>query len=116
MLLIGMYYVIIYLVNFIPICWLTEGFPVMLSYEFPLALQAWLQLMEEAAVEADPSGLKYNREAQHRYLTWRAEKVISILAYVILSISYISFINSSGLDQVHVCLNTSELTTTIINS
>ena len=70
----------------------------MLSYEFPLALQAWLQLMEEAAVEADPSGLKYNHEAQHRYLTWRAEKVISILAYVIVFISYISFIKSSGLD------------------
>ena len=57
MLLIGMYYIIIYLVNFIPICWLTEGFPLMLSYEFPLALQAWLQLMEEAA-EADPTGSK----------------------------------------------------------
>ena len=95
MLLIGKYYIIIYLVNFIPICWLTEGFPVILSYEFPLALQAWLQLMEESAVEADPSGLKYNREAQHRYLTWRAEKVISILAFVIVSISYISFINFS---------------------
>ena len=69
-----------------------------MSYEFPLTLQVWLQLMEEAAVEADPSGLKYNHEAQHRYLTWRAEKVISIIAYVIVSITYISFINSSGLD------------------
>ncbi|KAF3454154.1 hypothetical protein FNV43_RR04601 [Rhamnella rubrinervis] len=32
------------------------------------------QLMKEAAEEADPSGLNCNCEAQHRYLTWRAEK------------------------------------------
>ncbi|KAF3453159.1 hypothetical protein FNV43_RR03596 [Rhamnella rubrinervis] len=37
-------------------------------------MQAWLQLMKEAAEEADPSGLNCNCEAQHRYLTWRAEK------------------------------------------
>ncbi|KAF3454151.1 hypothetical protein FNV43_RR04598 [Rhamnella rubrinervis] len=36
--------------------------------------KVWLQLMEEAAEEADPSGLNCNREAQHRYLTWRTEK------------------------------------------
>ncbi|KAF3454288.1 hypothetical protein FNV43_RR04735 [Rhamnella rubrinervis] len=36
--------------------------------------EAWLQLMKEAAEEADPSGLNCNCEAQHRYLTWRAEK------------------------------------------
>ncbi|KAF3432585.1 hypothetical protein FNV43_RR27325 [Rhamnella rubrinervis] len=36
--------------------------------------EVWLQLMEEAAEEADPSGLNCNCEAQHRYLTWRAEK------------------------------------------
>ena len=66
-----------------------------MSYEFPLTLQVWLQLMEEAVVEADSSGLKCNREAQLKYLTWRAEKVISILAFVIVSISYISFIDFS---------------------
>lgn len=59
-----------------------------------LALQAWLDLMEEAVEETDPSGIKYNVEAQHRYLTWRAEKVISILVYAFF-LSYISFINSS---------------------
>ena len=66
-----------------------------MSYEFPLTLQVWLQLMEEAVVEAVSSGLKCNHEAQHRYLTWRVEKVISILAFVIVSISYIFFINFS---------------------
>ncbi|XP_060668011.1 phytochromobilin:ferredoxin oxidoreductase, chloroplastic isoform X2 [Ziziphus jujuba] len=36
--------------------------------------KAWLHLMEGAVEETDPSGIKCNREAQHRYLTWRAEK------------------------------------------
>ena len=66
-----------------------------MSYEFPLTLQVWLQLMEEEVVEAVSSGLKCNQEAQHRYLTWRVEKLVSILAFVIVSISYISFIDFS---------------------
>ncbi|KAF3454157.1 hypothetical protein FNV43_RR04604 [Rhamnella rubrinervis] len=37
---------------------------IMLSYEFLLALQAWLQLMKEATEEADPSGLNCNRVAE----------------------------------------------------
>ena len=37
--------------------------------------------MEEAVVEADSSGLKCNREAQLKYLTWRVEKLVSILAF-----------------------------------
>lgn len=36
--------------------------------------QAWLRLMEEAAKERDVSEIVRNQEAQHRYLTWRAEK------------------------------------------
>lgn len=58
--------------------------------QISLALQAWLHLMEGAVEETDPSGIKCNREAQHRYLTWRAEKVISILVYA-LFLSYILF-------------------------
>ena len=46
-------------------------------------------------MEAVSSGLKCNQEAQHRYLTWRVEKLVSILAFVIVSISYISFIDFS---------------------
>ncbi|KAF3453155.1 hypothetical protein FNV43_RR03592 [Rhamnella rubrinervis] len=55
-------------------------------------MQVWLQLMEEAAEEADPSGLNCNHEAQHRYLTWRTEKMISIL---LCYRHHIPFINSS---------------------
>ncbi|CAL1403660.1 unnamed protein product [Linum trigynum] len=36
--------------------------------------KAWLQLIEEAAEETDDALVLSNREAQHRYLTWRAEK------------------------------------------
>ncbi|XP_034689062.1 phytochromobilin:ferredoxin oxidoreductase, chloroplastic [Vitis riparia] len=36
--------------------------------------KAWLELMEQAAEERDTSQIICNREAQHRYLTWRAEK------------------------------------------
>ncbi|KAL6202726.1 hypothetical protein ACLB2K_026431 [Fragaria x ananassa] len=36
--------------------------------------KAWLELMDQAVVETNASQIKRNREAQHRYLTWRAEK------------------------------------------
>ncbi|KAI5671083.1 hypothetical protein M9H77_11447 [Catharanthus roseus] len=36
--------------------------------------RAWLQLMDQATKEPDASQVVYNCEAQHRYLTWRAEK------------------------------------------
>uniref|UniRef100_A0A6N2MMU3 Uncharacterized protein n=1 Tax=Salix viminalis TaxID=40686 RepID=A0A6N2MMU3_SALVM len=36
--------------------------------------QAWLELIAQAPEEIDPSYIKSNREAQHKYLTWRAEK------------------------------------------
>ncbi|GAB2277058.1 Phytochromobilin:ferredoxin oxidoreductase, chloroplastic [Dionaea muscipula] len=35
---------------------------------------AWLDLMEQALEETDASKILHNREAQHRYLTWRTEK------------------------------------------
>ncbi|WOL12474.1 phytochromobilin:ferredoxin oxidoreductase, chloroplastic [Canna indica] len=36
--------------------------------------QAWLTLMEQAEKETSASQIHRNREAQHKYLTWRAEK------------------------------------------
>ncbi|KAG4113397.1 hypothetical protein ERO13_D13G221350v2 [Gossypium hirsutum] len=36
--------------------------------------KAWLELMEQAVEDTDPSQITCNLEAQHRYLTWRAEK------------------------------------------
>ncbi|KAL9240866.1 hypothetical protein vseg_015038 [Gypsophila vaccaria] len=36
--------------------------------------KAWLDLMEEAVKETDDARIMDNMEAQHRYLTWRAEK------------------------------------------
>lgn len=36
--------------------------------------KAWLDLMDQATIETDPSRILCNREAQHRYLTWRKEK------------------------------------------
>lgn len=36
--------------------------------------QAWLKLMDQAVEAVDASQVICNREAQHRYLTWRAEK------------------------------------------
>ncbi|OAY82035.1 Phytochromobilin:ferredoxin oxidoreductase, chloroplastic [Ananas comosus] len=36
--------------------------------------QAWLELMDEAVEEKDVPQILHNREAQHKYLTWRAEK------------------------------------------
>jgi hypothetical protein len=37
--------------------------------------QAWLELIDEAIEEKNESLVSLNCEAQHRYLTWRAEKV-----------------------------------------
>ncbi|OMO51279.1 Ferredoxin-dependent bilin reductase [Corchorus capsularis] len=36
--------------------------------------KTWLELMEQAVEDTDPSQIMCNLEAQHRYLTWRAEK------------------------------------------
>ncbi|KAI7743474.1 hypothetical protein M8C21_011325 [Ambrosia artemisiifolia] len=36
--------------------------------------KAWLSLMNQATKETDSSQISLNREAQHRYLTWRAQK------------------------------------------
>ncbi|XP_016435365.1 phytochromobilin:ferredoxin oxidoreductase, chloroplastic [Nicotiana tabacum] len=36
--------------------------------------KAWLELMDRSEEETDASQVDRNREAQHRYLTWRAEK------------------------------------------
>ncbi|KAL3529983.1 hypothetical protein ACH5RR_009305 [Cinchona calisaya] len=36
--------------------------------------KAWLELMDQATEEIDASQIVCNRQAQHRYLTWRAEK------------------------------------------
>ncbi|XP_020275532.1 phytochromobilin:ferredoxin oxidoreductase, chloroplastic isoform X2 [Asparagus officinalis] len=36
--------------------------------------EAWLELLEQAIKENDESLIHQNREAQHKYLTWRAEK------------------------------------------
>ncbi|KAJ0803012.1 putative phytochromobilin:ferredoxin oxidoreductase [Helianthus annuus] len=36
--------------------------------------KAWLGLMNQATEETDVSQISLNREAQHRYLTWRAQK------------------------------------------
>ncbi|KAL9458624.1 hypothetical protein AB3S75_007486 [Citrus x aurantiifolia] len=36
--------------------------------------KAWLELMDQAVEETDVSQIMCNCEAQHRYLTWRAEK------------------------------------------
>ncbi|KAJ4772570.1 Phycoerythrobilin:ferredoxin oxidoreductase [Rhynchospora pubera] len=36
--------------------------------------KAWLELIDEATDEKDESLVLLNREAQHKYLTWRAEK------------------------------------------
>ncbi|XP_042516962.1 phytochromobilin:ferredoxin oxidoreductase, chloroplastic [Macadamia integrifolia] len=36
--------------------------------------KAWLELMDQATEETDASQIICNREAQHKYLTWRAEK------------------------------------------
>ena len=40
-----------------------------------LFLQAWLNLMEQAVEETAAAQIMLNNEAQHKYLTWRAEKV-----------------------------------------
>ncbi|KAM7497110.1 hypothetical protein LguiA_021524 [Lonicera macranthoides] len=36
--------------------------------------KAWLELMDQATEETDTAQISCNCEAQHRYLTWRAEK------------------------------------------
>lgn len=37
-------------------------------------LKSWLELMDQASAETDVSRIMVNLEAQHKYLTWRAEK------------------------------------------
>lgn len=40
-----------------------------------LDMQVWLELMDGAVRETNEEKIDRNREAQHKYLTWRAEKV-----------------------------------------
>lgn len=40
--------------------------------------QAWLSLMHQATEETDASQITLNLEAQHRYLTWRTQKVCPV--------------------------------------
>ena len=40
-----------------------------------MGMQVWLELMDEAVQETSVEKVDRNREAQHKYLTWRAEKV-----------------------------------------
>ena len=40
-----------------------------------MGMQVWLELMDEAVQETSLEKVDRNREAQHKYLTWRAEKV-----------------------------------------
>ncbi|GKC12673.1 phytochromobilin:ferredoxin oxidoreductase, chloroplastic isoform X2 [Tanacetum coccineum] len=46
-----------------------------LSIESSDGMQAWLSLMDQAKEETNKFQIGLNREAQHRYLTWRAQKV-----------------------------------------
>lgn len=48
-------------------------------------VQAWVELMDRSDEETDSSQIARNCEAQHRYLTWRSEKVgIVVLSWVFL--------------------------------
>ncbi|KAG5038060.1 hypothetical protein JHK86_018900 [Glycine max] len=40
------------------------------------SVKVWLKLICKAVKEIDESQIFHNLEAQHRYLTWRAEKVV----------------------------------------
>lgn len=40
-----------------------------------LTMQVWLELTDQATEENDTAKIIRNVEAQHRYLTWRSEKV-----------------------------------------
>ena len=76
---------------------LAESFTIVLSYVFFLCLQAWLELVDGATEENDESRIIRNREAQHRYLAWRAEKVINIFFYQFWEIRI-------GLSNNHACM------------
>lgn len=52
-------------------------FVILLSW-WPLAFQIWLELIDTTVKETDEYQIFDNLEAQHRYLTWRAEKVVWI--------------------------------------
>lgn len=61
----------------------------------------------QATEEMDPAQVRANCEAQHKYLTWRAQKVINILhvrtetASVFVSLSqWILFVDGRILDMV----------------
>ncbi|XAR60334.1 Phytochromobilin:ferredoxin oxidoreductase [Bertholletia excelsa] len=64
---------------FSPIVIWTKFYPDQYKYDvlhsaFMDYYKAWLDLMDRAAEDTNPSQIMHNREAQHRYLTWRAEK------------------------------------------
>uniref|UniRef100_A0A1D1YFN7 Phytochromobilin:ferredoxin oxidoreductase, chloroplastic n=1 Tax=Anthurium amnicola TaxID=1678845 RepID=A0A1D1YFN7_9ARAE len=52
----------------------SQGLHEILYSAFVDYLKAWLELMEQSEEEKDSVQVILNREAQHRYLTWRAEK------------------------------------------
>ncbi|PKA66999.1 Phytochromobilin:ferredoxin oxidoreductase, chloroplastic [Apostasia shenzhenica] len=52
----------------------SRGMHQILYAAFKDYFMAWLNLMEQATKEADESKTVKNCEAQHKYLTWRAEK------------------------------------------
>ncbi|GAV91713.1 Fe_bilin_red domain-containing protein [Cephalotus follicularis] len=55
--------------------------------------KAWLELMDKAVESTDATQILWNREAQHRYLTWRAEKVFTSSSYpdfVLCSLLFLS--------------------------
>ena len=58
------------------LCWPCKCV-ILLSW-WVLPLQVWLDLIDKAVKETDESQIFHNLEAQHRYLTWRAEKVVWI--------------------------------------
>lgn len=68
--------------------WTTETLQIVLHHNFSLVLQAWFELIKPAVGETDASQIMSNREAQHRYLTWRAEKVVNVVSQFLFQASY----------------------------
>lgn len=68
--------------------WMTETLQIVLLHNFSLVLQAWFELIKQAVGETDASQIMSNREAQHRYLTWRAEKVVNVVSQFLFHASY----------------------------
>ena len=58
-------------------CWLKAK--VLTVKHVSLTIKAWLEMTIQVKEEKEPSQVRANREAQHKYLTWRAQKVIYFL-------------------------------------